>query len=174
MQTAIASIQFLDIEAKLEVLPSWKVCIYQLFIKTQVSCQIPSTGCMCICAQMMKTTIVSVHWNLVAWQHCCYRKGILVTPVHTWNSYWLMLSYFDKMQKSRQKALVYALLSAHYDVVTVKWGENANCSDKLPNCMSTDSVFYLFSAPMTAVVLAKENSIKDWRELMGPTKSYRY
>ena len=27
---------------------------------------------------------------------------------------------------------------------------------------------------MTAMVLAKENSIAHWRDLMGPTKTYRY
>lgn len=27
---------------------------------------------------------------------------------------------------------------------------------------------------MTAMVLAKENGIAHWRDLMGPTKTYRY
>ncbi|KAJ7391118.1 Nucleoside diphosphate kinase 6 [Desmophyllum pertusum] len=32
---------------------------------------------------------------------------------------------------------------------------------------------YISSGPMTAMVLAKENSIAHWRDLMGPTKTYR-
>ncbi|XP_044174134.1 nucleoside diphosphate kinase 6-like isoform X2 [Acropora millepora] len=34
-------------------------------------------------------------------------------------------------------------------------------------------VGFMSSAPMTAIVLAKENGVKEWRELMGPTKTYR-
>ena len=30
------------------------------------------------------------------------------------------------------------------------------------------------SGPMTAMILAKANGIAHWRELMGPTKTYRY
>ena len=79
VQTAFVSIEFLDIKAKLEVLPSWNACIFLLFIKTKGSCQVPSTGCFCICARMMKTAIVSIHWNMVVRWYCCYKTGILVS-----------------------------------------------------------------------------------------------
>lgn len=32
---------------------------------------------------------------------------------------------------------------------------------------------YMSSGPMTAMILAKENGVTHWRELMGPTKTYR-
>jgi len=32
---------------------------------------------------------------------------------------------------------------------------------------------FMSSGPMTAMVLAKENGIAHWRDLMGPTKTYR-
>lgn len=32
---------------------------------------------------------------------------------------------------------------------------------------------YMSSGPMTAMILAKANGIAHWRELMGPTKTYR-
>lgn len=37
----------------------------------------------------------------------------------------------------------------------------------------TRLVGFMSSGPMTAMVLAKENGITHWRELMGPTKTYR-
>lgn len=37
----------------------------------------------------------------------------------------------------------------------------------------TRLVRFMSSGPMTAMVLAKEDSITQWRELMGPTKTYR-
>ena len=33
---------------------------------------------------------------------------------------------------------------------------------------------YMSSAPFLAMVLAKENCIKDWRQLIGPTSPVKY
>ena len=34
-------------------------------------------------------------------------------------------------------------------------------------------VTFMSSGPMVALILAKENAVKDWRALLGPTKSYK-
>lgn len=97
LQTDFVSLEFLDIKPKFEVLPSWNACIFLLFIKTKGSCQVTSNGCFCICARMMKTVIVSIHWNLVVRKYCCCKKGILVPQctheIHTDWCYLILTKY---------------------------------------------------------------------------------